>query len=115
MDEVEGNAQDKVMVVAVPSEMLTQLVQNNTDLTRCITRLMEYIPAQKMRCDYDLDVAGEVQQRFCHNDDDEDDDSANAAAAASPPRSSVIDIIGAVINAFLIAVVIMWFLECMKI
>jgi hypothetical protein len=40
--EEEDEQMQKLM--AVPSELLAQMVQSNTDLTRCVTRLMEYLP-----------------------------------------------------------------------
>jgi hypothetical protein len=89
--EEEDEQMQKLM--AVPSELLAQMVQSNTDLTRCVTRLMEYLPT--------------IQPP--HSPPTEDDVNTCPYHDVSTPS-----IFGTIVNMLVIAALFFWFMDIFR-
>jgi len=95
-DEQQQQQHNEVMVVAVPSELLAQMVQSNTDLTRCVTRLMEYLPT--------------IQPPHSPPTEDETDD-VNTCPYHDVSTPSIF---GTIVNMLVIAALFFWFLDIFR-
>jgi lipid II:glycine glycyltransferase (peptidoglycan interpeptide bridge formation enzyme) len=111
------DATDAHVVVALPNEMLAQLVQNNTELTRCLTRLMDHLEdkrsqqqqQQQQPPPYEADADAEAEADDVIEYDGTDELTAAAASFKAP--ASCMDMIGTLVNAFVIAAIFVWFLD----
>lgn len=119
---IDVSDDQKVMVVAVPNEMLAQLVQNNTDLTRCLTRLIDFMETNNKdnvkdaEEDEDVEVEEEEEEEEEYDDGGMGDDDIVVHRYCNRSHShskggGVMDMIGTLINAFVIAAIFIWFLD----